>query len=153
MFSLLRRAFGLAYRELIYHRRREVSFWVLAAFVPTFLIARAIVYLDPGLFLNVSGVHIHHFTYGIYLLAAVGYVALAYPDKPRRFLAFIYGIGLALAADEFGMWLRLEDNYYSRHSYDAVMVISAFLISAVYFADFWSLIFRHLSRLLRLKRR
>lgn len=152
MFSLLRRAIGLAYRELIYHRRREVSFWVLAGFVPTFLFARSTVYLDPDLFLNLRGVHIHHFTYGIFLLAAVGYVALAYPDKPRRFLAFIYGIGLALAADEFGMWLRLQDNYYARHSYDAVLAIGAFLISVVYFADFWSLIFRHLRRLLRLRR-
>lgn len=149
MFHLLRRAVTLAYRELIYHRRREVSFWVLAAFVPTFLMARAIVYLDPSIFLDVRGVHIHHFTYGIFLLAAVGYVALAYPDKPRRFLAFVYGIGLALAADEFGMWLRLSDEYATRHSYDAVMTIIAFLISAVYFADFWSRIFRYLRQFLR----
>lgn len=148
MLRLIRRAIVLAYRELIYERRRETTFWMLAAFVPTFLLARLLVYVDPSLFLNVRGTHIHHFTYGFFLLAAVGYVAIAYPDKPRRFLAFVYGIGLALAADEFGMWLRLRDQYDARHSYDAILVISTFLVGVVYFADFFSRIIRYLRQLL-----
>ena len=149
MLRLFRKAITLAYRELVYDRRRETTFWMLAAFVPTFLVARLLVYADPSLFLNVRGTHIHHFTYGFFLLAAVGYVAIAYPDKPRRFLAFVYGIGLALAADEFGMWLRLRDQYDARHSYDAILAIGTFLIGVVYFADFFSRAARYLRQLLR----
>ena len=150
---MLSRAVRAAYRELIYKQRREVPFWILAAFVPTFAAARATVYLDPDLFLNVGGTHIHHFTYGIFLLAIVGYVALVYPERARQRLAVVYGIGLALAADEFGMWLRLTDDYSVRGSYDAVMLIVAFLISVVYFVDFWYRVLEIFGRLNRIRRR
>jgi hypothetical protein len=35
-------------------------------------------------------------------------------------------LGLALTFDEFGMWLHLDDVYWQRASFDAVMVVGAF---------------------------
>jgi hypothetical protein len=39
----------------------------------------------------------------------------------------LYGIGLALTFDEFGMWVHLGGSYWQRASFDAVVVIAAFL--------------------------
>jgi len=139
----LRQLGGSAYRQLIAKRRNEATFWVLIAFLPTFLIARAIVYLAPQIFLNAHGTHIHHFTYGIILLAVAGYLALTL-DRRRwqRPIAVLYGIGLALAFDEFGMWLRLQDNYWVRQSFDAIGAITALLILLVYVRPNWGQMFR-----------
>lgn len=35
----------------------------------------------------------------------------------------IYGIGMALTFDEFGMWLHLGGSYWQRASFDAVVVL------------------------------
>ena len=37
----------------------------------------------------------------------------------------VYGIGLGLTFDEFGMWLHLNGDYWQRASFDAVIVLAA----------------------------
>lgn len=141
-----------AYRELIVERERETTFWVLTAFLPTFLIIRVLVYLKPTLFVNVNGTHVHHLTWGILILAISGYLALTL--QSRRYqpgVAALYGFGLALAFDEFGMWLLLRDDYWVRQSYDAVFLILALLINTVSFGDFWLRLVGHLSLRVRNK--
>lgn len=123
------------YREIIYNQRREAPFWMLIGFIPTFLIARLLVRADPRLFLNVGGTHVHHFTYGFFILAITGYVSLVWPGRLRQVLGVVYGIGLALATDEFGMWLHLTDEYHNRLSYDALVIVLAFLAAVVYLVD------------------
>ena len=39
----------------------------------------------------------------------------------------MYGIGLALTFDEFGMWLHLGGGYWQRASFDAIIVLAALL--------------------------
>ncbi len=119
-------------------RTQDHNFWVLVTFLPTFLIARLVVYNLPDLFLEFRGVHVHHLTYGIILLAAAGFLALnVKSERQKKWCAALYGIGLALAFDEFGMWLHLEDNYWVRYSYDAIIMIAAILINVVYLSFFW----------------
>ena len=120
-----------AYRELIHNRRNQIPFWVLAGFLPTFLIARFLVAQYPYLFVHVRGTHVHHFIYGFFVLAIVGFISLT-TDKGRRVQAFTYGIGLALAFDEFGMWIRLTDHYNIDASEDAIAWIFAILVFLVY---------------------
>jgi uncharacterized membrane protein YadS len=125
----------------------DINVWVLAAFLPTFAIARFLVYNFPGLFLNLSGTHVHHFTYGIILLAVSGILALNETEqKTRNTIAVLYGMGLALAFDEFGMWLHLSDAYWVRQSYDAVVIVAAILVSIIYFSYFWSKLFKFKSK-------
>ncbi len=107
---------------------------VLFAFLLTFIAARVVVFLImsrriPDLYLHLGGTHIHHLNYGIFLLAAVGAcLLLGRPDgQQRRILAVIYGIGLALTFDEFGMWVRLGGGYWQRASLDAIGVLTAVL--------------------------
>lgn len=111
-------------------RAREI----LAPFLLTFIAARVVVFLIvsrriPDLYLHLGGTHVHHLNYGIFLLSAVGgYLLLARPDEQAiGRAAMLYGIGLALTFDEFGMWLHLGGGYWQRASFDAVVVIAALL--------------------------
>ena len=109
------------------------------AFLFTFIAARVLVYLImsrrmPDLFLHLGGTHVHHLNYGIFLLSFVGaYLLFTSPQGMMLSLtAILYGVGLALTFDEFGMWLHLGGSYWQRASFDAVVVIAAllFLIAA-----------------------
>jgi hypothetical protein len=132
MFS---RSLRLAYRELISDRRDRVSFWVLSGFLPTFVIARLLVKSFPALFFHLHGVHVHHFTYGIFVLALAGFIALTRSGPTPFWLSAFYGVGLALAFDEFGMWLHLTDNYDLDQSENAMVIILVFLVIVVYLID------------------
>jgi len=72
---------------------------------------------------------VHHLNFGILLLSGVGaYLLLARPTEKGLASASVpYGIGLALTFDEFGMWVHLGGSYWQRSSFDAIVVISAFL--------------------------
>lgn len=113
---------------------RRLALWVLAAFMLTFIAARVVVYLImsrtiPDLYLHVGGMHVHHLNYGIVLLSGVGAYLIFRRPVGRRLTASaaIYGIGLALTFDEFGMWLHLGGSYWQRASFDAVVVIASLL--------------------------
>jgi hypothetical protein len=116
--------------------RDRVSRLILASFVLTFIAARVLVFAImarwiPDLYLHVGGgqTHVHHLNYGIFLLSGVGaYLLLRRPQGwPLDFAAIVYGIGLALTFDEFGMWLHLGGAYWQRSSFDAVVVIAGVL--------------------------
>ena len=113
---------------------RRTARVVLVAFLFTFVASRMLVYLImshrlPDLFMQVGGTHIHHLNYGIVLLAGIGGYLLFrdFAGRPGPVVAVLYGLGLALTFDEFGMWLHLNDEYWQRASFDAVVVITAVL--------------------------
>lgn len=147
---------GILYDILIEKHRKRVSFVVLVSFLLTFLIVRLYVLSamagfieDP--YLYIRGYHIHHLNYGIFIMAVAGFCALvSQREKDRLKLGVLYGIGLGLTFDEFGMWLRLEDEYWTRLSYDAVIVISLIFVNLVYFYPFWERVFNLLRESLQL---
>jgi hypothetical protein len=105
---------------------------ILVAFLLTFIAARTIVFLImsrtiPDLYLHLGGTHVHHLNYGIFLLAALaGYLLLWRPaGRILELIALVYGIGMALTFDEFGMWINLGGSYWQRASWDAVVVVVA----------------------------
>ena len=66
---------------------RHLSRRVFLAFLLTFITARVLVFLImarrlPDLFLHVGGTHVHHLSYGIFLLAGVGALLLLVPLAP-----------------------------------------------------------------------
>lgn len=126
-------------------RLTEIPFIIFLSFILTFITTRLYLYLSnhdvmdlPGAVI-VEGTHIHHFSLGILLLAVVGYLAVlnTQPTLHRR-LAIIYGAGLGLTFDEFAMWFKLTDNYYSRTTYDAIIIVGLILLNIAYFPGFWS---------------
>ena len=117
-------------RQRVSHLARRV----LAAFVLTFVGARVLVLLImthhiPDLFVHVGGTHVHHLNFGIFLLSGVGaYLLFARPiGVAETISALVYGVGLGLTFDEFGMWLHLGGAYWQRASFDAVVVIAGLL--------------------------
>lgn len=116
--------------SLTHHLARHV--W--AAFLLTFIVARAFVILMalgwlPNFHVQLGATHVHHLNFGILILALIGaYLLFVRPTgRLLRAAAALYGIGLALTFDEFGMWLRLEDVYWQRASFDAMAVIGGLL--------------------------
>ena len=73
--------FMFAFQELVLNRRKQIPFWVLAGFLPTFLVARFLVSSYPGLFVQVRGTHVHHFIYGFFVLAIVGFISISTDSK------------------------------------------------------------------------
>ena len=109
---------------------RHLARLVFVAFLFTFIASRTLVILImtrrmPDLFLHMGGTHVHHLNYGIFLLAAVAAVLLfaKLNEAQRTVCALVYGIGMALTFDEFGMWLHLGGSYWQRASFDAVIVL------------------------------
>jgi hypothetical protein len=114
--------------------RKRLARAALAAFVLTFALSRILVLLImsrriPDLYLHVGQTHVHHLNYGIFLLSGIGaYLLLAAPEgRARRRAALVYGVGLGLTFDEFGMWIHLGGPYWQRASYDAIVVVGSLL--------------------------
>ncbi len=114
----------------------SAAFLVLVAFVVAFLairtsarMTRSVSWWPGGV--ESGGVHIHHLVWGICLMMICGFLAFAVPlEAPWWHLVAIgFGIGAGLTIDEFALWVRLEDVYWSqegRESLDAVVVAVAF---------------------------
>lgn len=103
-------------------------FPIAFAFILTFGVARLISYFKPGLFIEIYNYHIHHYTWGVFILAVAGYLALVFEDAPRAkyLVSLLYGFGLGLAFDEFGIWLKLSDADPARWSYDGLLLVIGF---------------------------
>src|SRR5512138_228885 len=115
--------------------RRHAGRLVLVAFLATFTIIRILIFLImdrrlPDMFVYIGGTHVHHLNLGIFMLSIVGaYLLFARPQgHDADWAAVLYGIGLALTFDEFGMWLHLGGSYWQRASFDAVTVVAGFLM-------------------------
>jgi hypothetical protein len=80
---------------------------IAAALVLTILGARLFSKLLPRVHWEpFPGLHIHHYVYGIFILAVAGYLALIFKgDRARLWIGLLYGLGLGLTFDEFGMWI------------------------------------------------
>lgn len=140
------------YHETVGKYTEVVSFIVLMSFLTTFVLARLTVYLIeahilPDFYLFVGQTHVHHLNYGIFLLSITGYLSLIYNnEKMNELLAIFYGIGLGLTFDEFALWLHLQDDYYARVSYEAIIVITIILINVIYLENVWRSLFRLIGR-------
>ena len=107
---------------------------VFVSFIVTFALARSTVLLMSlgrmhDFFLRFGQTHIHHLNYGIFILSGLcGYLIFVRSDaRGIARAAALYGVGLALTFDEFGMWLHLDDVYWQRASFDAMVLITAIL--------------------------
>jgi hypothetical protein len=116
---------------------RPLARLVLLSLLVTFVFLRLVnilVMLNrmPDLYLHVRDTHVHHLNYGIFLLAGVGAYLIfkPVPSAVPPVAAVIYGIGLGLTFDEFGMWLHLNGDYWQRASFDAVIVLAVALALA-----------------------
>ncbi len=149
--SLVKDFVSLTYEDAV-RRRLLTPFIAFLAFLLSFALARAIVYLFPSLNLIIGKYHIHHFYYGIALLITSNWVTLvSNREGPRLFAAGLFGLGLGILADEVGLLLTctspltLQCNYFARITLDFFIIIVAFFLSVLYFIPAWKG-FRRLAR-------
>jgi hypothetical protein len=87
--------------------------------------------------LSVGGEHLHHYMWGIGMLAGVGAIAVKGDEELRRHpaTALAYGVGLALIVDEFALLLDLKDVYWARQGRVSVDIgIGGSSLAGSYFA-------------------
>ena len=99
-----------------------ILFPITFSFLLTFGVARAISHFFPQFYIEWSpGLHVHHYTYGFFILAVAGYLArVHHGPRANYWISWLFGMGLGLAMDELGMWLRLQDDDITRWSYDGL---------------------------------
>ena len=116
-----RRRHGFPARARFWGAGRPAQLDSWTAFTATFAAVRGLTYsirAGRGPFRNLSpgGEHLHHYLWGIAMLAGVGGVAVHGEDRTRRHpaVALTYGAGLALIVDEFALLLDLRDVYWAK---------------------------------------
>jgi hypothetical protein len=142
----LRRKIVAAYQQHVDYRR-QAALWMWVTFIATFIFLRLLTFgiryhLIPAKnVVTSSGLHIHHFVWGIVILLLVGFLGIAlWSERLHPWLGAIFGIGAALVLDEYALWLNLKDVYWlpaGRSSIDVVILVAA-LLGLYYAADrFW----------------
>ncbi len=107
--------------------RPNLSWLALVSFVVAFSVARLFTALSPDTVLIVSGAHVHHFWFGLALLALGGWVGISYEDeRVDRVAAVLFGAGGGLIGDEVGLLLTLG-NYESELTFTIVIVFLAMM--------------------------
>ncbi len=136
------------YQEIFVETGRAPALWALIGFLLAFAITRGITRRiraknaaalsraerqdepgDGGGFsdIYIGGVHVHHQVWGILLVLVSGLLEFRFnPASPwTEVLAALFGVGAALALDEFALWFHLDDVYWGeegRKSIDAILI-------------------------------
>jgi hypothetical protein len=129
---------------------RESAFVLLLAFLCSFGFIRTSARLTrsvswwPGGVQTEGGVHLHHLVWGIVLLLVCGFTAFATElESPWWQITSVgFGVGAGFALDEFALWVRLQDVYWSeegRASLDAVIMATVFAGLVVIGVQPWGL--------------
>ena len=118
------------YQRYIYDAGREPLFFLLLAFLLTFVVTRAYTRLGrarrwrSG---SLAGAHLHHLVPGVIATLFAGTVIIAFRpgDDSMLLLSSLFGMGAALILDEFALILHLDDVYWTaegRSSIEATLM-------------------------------
>lgn len=114
------------YRDIHPTRRGLVlSWWSFTATFAGLRLLTWLIHIHVGGLGNVSagGLHIHHFVWGILILAVVGTLGLVErSDSWRVWMGLAFGFGLALVVDEAALLVELKDVYWDRQGAASVAV-------------------------------
>jgi hypothetical protein len=116
----------------------------LVSFILSFVVARSFTFFFPDLVLVSAGFHIHHFWFGIALLAIGGWLGISYNHKDIDMLAaIIYGVGGGLVADEIGLLLTFG-NYWSGLTWTFMIALLSFISVLILFSRYQQSILKEL---------
>ena len=90
--------------------RHGLAFYGTVSFVAAFFGARLFATLNPAVTVVRSGIHFHHFWYGLAMVVSTGWIGISLSDQRwQRDLAIIFGLGAGLIGDEVGLLLTFGD--------------------------------------------
>jgi hypothetical protein len=130
----IRRAIAVMREGYAVSRTRENSlFNMLASFTVAFGITRAITWtirekggIGPIKDVMVGDRHVHHFLPGGIISLAAGGVAIGTKgEQLDKYLAFPFGVGVALVLDESALLLELDDVYWTEEGVLSVQIAFA----------------------------
>lgn len=113
------------YGHYVYRPGREPVFFLLLAFLLTFVAVRAYTRLGrargwgSG---SMRGVHLHHLVPGILACLAAGTAIIAFDpgEDSMLLLSSAFGVGAALTLDEFALILHLDDVYWAKEGRSSI---------------------------------
>jgi hypothetical protein len=130
------------------HVSPSLSILALISFVASFAIARTFTILRPQTTLNIHHIHIHHYWYGVALLAIGGWLGISYKsDRLARFAAILFGAGGGILGDEAGY--LLTNNYWTIITYTLVIVFLTLVCMLALFLRYSRVIVPELAGLTR----
>ncbi len=135
------------YERCIIEKGKESLLWAFIAFATSVLVSRSVVLdVEKGKaifsYFYIKGYHIHHFYYGILLLIFSNWLALIrykrlYKRIFKGIASVMFGGGLGLVVDEFGLLLTMEfgikGNYWALQSYYAIGVTTFIFLGCLLF--------------------
>jgi len=115
----------MAAKEKI-QEKPNLSILAMVSFIASFIVARIFTTLNRNTVLFSGGYHIHHFWYGIAMLAIGGWLGISYQsERIDRLAAILFGAGGGIIGDEIGLLLTLG-NYWTEITYTFVIVFLTF---------------------------
>ena len=109
----------------------NLSMLALISFIASFAVARIFTTLSPKTVLVDGGFHIHHFWYGLSMLAIGGWLGISVEDeRVSRVAAILFGAGGGLIGDEVGLLLTFGD-YWTGITYTFVITFVAFVSTLI----------------------
>jgi hypothetical protein len=116
--------------------RAHLAAIALLSFMVAFAGARVFTTFFPSAVLIGNGIHIHHFWFGIALLAVGGWLGISYNDKDTdRLAAILYGAGGGLIVDEVGLLLTFGE-YWTGLTYTFLIGFLAFVAILMLFYNY-----------------
>ncbi|MGQ9530754.1 MAG: hypothetical protein ACUVTC_04895 [Candidatus Bathycorpusculaceae bacterium] len=123
----------------------------LVSFIGSFIIARIFTTFNPNVVLISGDFHIHHFWYGLAMLAIGGWLGISYEsERINRLAAILFGAGGGLIGDEVGLLLTLEsENYWAGMTYTIIITFLAFASILILLSKYSKLIRTEFTQFLR----
>jgi len=138
----------MAVREEI-REKPNLSILAMVSFIASFIIARAFTTLNPDTVLISGNYHIHHFWYGLAMLAIGGWLGISLQsERIDRLAAILFGAGGGLIGDEVGLLLTFE-SYWAEITYTFIVTFLTFASMLILVKRYYRLIRTEFTQFLR----
>jgi hypothetical protein len=127
----------------------NLSMLAMISFIASFIVTRIFTTLNPNTVLISSDYHIHHFWYGIAMLAIGGWIGINVEnERLNRVAAILFGAGGGLIGDEVGLLLTFG-NYWTEITYTFVIIFLTFASMLILLNKYHKLIRTEFTQFLR----
>lgn len=129
--------------------RPNLSALATVSFLSSFAVARVFTSFFPNVVLVGGGIHVHHFWYGLAMIAIGGWLGISYEnERINRLAALLFGAGGGLVGDEIGLLITLGD-YWAEITYTFMIIFLAFILIVGLLHRYYDTITREFSQFLR----
>ena len=129
----------------------HLSILALISFIIAFIIARIFSSINPNAVLIIDDFHIHHYWYGLAMLAIGGWLGISVEnERINRIAAILFGAGGGLIGDQVGILLTLSAHaYWADFTYTLVITFLTFAFMLLLFIRYNKIIRTEFTEFLR----